>query len=210
MFWKRRFVLIPDIANLSDRLQISDISYHQHEWVRISAMELAAREIYQKDIPGSVAELGVWRGDFARIINQAFLDRTLYLFDTFQGFDKRDLQQDDYQMGQDFSETSPEMVLSRMPHPERCILKPGYFPESLDGLEDQFCFVSLDPDLLQPALAGLRYFYTRLVKGGYIFLHDYNNDPYPGIREAAKIFMQEQEIKAFPLPDWGGTLVIAK
>ena len=37
-----------------------------------------------------MAELGVYRGEFAKEINKVFPDRTLYLFDTFEGFAEQD------------------------------------------------------------------------------------------------------------------------
>jgi O-methyltransferase len=52
----------------------------------MSSLELVAHEIYENNVIGEVAELGVYRGDFASIINALFPDRKLYLFDTFRGF----------------------------------------------------------------------------------------------------------------------------
>ena len=50
---------------------------------RAATMRLLAEQILEKEIPGAVAELGVFRGDFAALINAAFPDRVLHLFDTF-------------------------------------------------------------------------------------------------------------------------------
>jgi DNA-binding PadR family transcriptional regulator len=55
-----------------------------------------------------------------------------------------------------------------MPHPDSITVKPGFFPESLEGLEERFCLVSLDVDFYQTTLDGLHYFWSRLEKGGYI------------------------------------------
>ena len=61
---------------------------------RAAALELIAREIYRYNIEGSTAELGVFKGEFSRFINHYFPDRKLYLFDTFEGFDSRDVEVD--------------------------------------------------------------------------------------------------------------------
>ena len=45
-------------------------------------------------IQGSVAECGVYLGDFAYFINKYFSNRTMYLFDTFEGFDVRDVEKE--------------------------------------------------------------------------------------------------------------------
>ncbi|MDR2394465.1 MAG: TylF/MycF family methyltransferase [Treponema sp.] len=98
----------------------------EEEYIRASSLELIAHEIYDKNIQGSVTELGVYRGQFARIINIAFPDRKLFLFDTFEGFDKRDVKielENNYSTGaQDFSETTVALVLSRMDYKQNCII----------------------------------------------------------------------------------------
>lgn len=191
-----------------------DLAKYAGDYVRNSSMELVAHEIITNNIKGSVAELGVYRGDFARIINEAFPDRKLYLFDTFEGFNKQDVLIDrnrDFSVGtQDFSKTTIGIVLSKMKTPGNCIITPGYFPESAVGVADIFSFVSIDVDLYKPVYDGLRFFYPRLAKGGYIFVHDYNNDEYKGARAAVTEYCREMNIAYFPLPDACGTAVICK
>lgn len=183
-------------------------------YIRISNFELAVNEIYENNIVGNVAEVGVYKGEFAKYINSAFPDRTLYLFDTFSGFSDADIsveKRNNFSKGnQDFSDTSVNTVLQKMKFPTKCIVKKGYFPESLEGLEDSFCFVSLDPDLYKPILDGLEYFYPRLVKGGYIFIHDYNNSLYPGAKQAVREFCKKYNISFVPITDSWGTAIITK
>ncbi|MDR3334041.1 MAG: TylF/MycF family methyltransferase [Treponema sp.] len=57
--------------------------------VRHSSLRLITEEIRERNIEGAVAELGVFKGDFAKRLNIAFPDRKLYLFDTFDGFDEQ-------------------------------------------------------------------------------------------------------------------------
>ena len=144
------------------------------EYFRISSLELVSYEIYRRGILGAVAELGVFRGDFAKHINQAFPDRKLYLFDTFEGFNEKDKNteviNDFSSADQDFSSTSVDLVLSKMKHPKNCIVKQGYFPESSKGLNETFAFVSIDVDLFEPTYAGLVYFYQKL-SGGAQYLY---------------------------------------
>jgi len=158
--------------------------------------------------------LGVYRGNFARKINEAFPDRKLYLFDTFEGFAAKDAGVD-REKGlssgeQDFSETSARFVLKRMPHPENCIVRKGIFPDTAAGVEAAFVFVSIDADLFRPTYEGLKFFYPRVVSGGYIFAHDYNNIRYKGVAEAVREFCTENDIRYFPLCDTCGSAVIAK
>jgi len=196
------------------------------DYVRISSLELIADEIYenerrmQEQGEGSnrrkeaVAELGVYRGDYARLINEAFPDRKLYLFDTFEGFDDRDAiieREKGFSEGdQDFSETNAELVISKMKYPENCIVKKGYFPDTAKDVDETFVFVSIDADLYEPIYNGLVFFYGNLESGGTIFVHDYNNDVYRGAKEAVRKFCAENNIRYFPLSDTCGTAVTIK
>jgi hypothetical protein len=49
------------------------ITFHDPIWdyIRLSNLKLVAREIYQRKIQGSIAELAVFKGDFASKIYQA-------------------------------------------------------------------------------------------------------------------------------------------
>src|SRR5258708_341301 len=101
-----------------------DIDKDYFDYVRLSTLELISHEIHKRNLKGNVAELGVYKGKFAKYINKYFPERSLYLFDTFEGFDNRDVmseQQQNFSMGeQDFSNTSIESVLQLMPFRERC------------------------------------------------------------------------------------------
>lgn len=183
---------------------------------RNAILELASREIYRYKVQGATAELGVYRGDFAKCINRFFPDRKLYLFDTFEGFDERDAKiersENFSSATQDFSQTSEISVLNKMEHPKNCIIKKGWFPETREGFDEKekFCFVSLDCDLYQPMLSGLRFFYPRLSYGGTIMIHDFNNLEYQGVRQAVKEFCTENKIGYVCISDECGSAVIAK
>ncbi len=148
--------------------------------------------IRERNVAGSMAEVGVWRGDFARRLNKYMPKRRLYLFDTFEGFDaNRDTIVESH--SDEFRDTSVEYVMSRMEHPEKCVVRKGYFPDTAEDIDDNFCFVSLDCDLYEPILAGLEYFYPRLEHGGYIFIHDYGSLVFPGVRKALFEYCEKKD-----------------
>lgn len=194
------------------------IDVHQQvgsiEYVRLSSFEICAHEVVVGRVAGAMAEVGVYQGDFARMMNAALPDKTLYLFDTFAGFDPGQEDRDRSTLGlthrRDFADTSVDLVLGRMPHRDRCVVRPGLFPASAEGLEETFCLVSLDADLFEPIYEGLRYFYPRLAAGGYIFVHDYNNSTFPGSKHAVRQFSLETGVPFVPLTDMYGTAVLAK
>jgi O-methyltransferase len=145
-----------------------------------------------------------------------FPDRKLYLFDTFGGFAEKDVMTEKDrgcstgEVGY-FSSTSVELVMRKMKHKENCVIKKGYFPETARDVDDRFVFVSIDCDLYDPILSGLEYFYPRMEKGGYIFVHEYNYSRFRGAREAVNGFIARTPgICYFPLTDHNGTMVITK
>lgn len=196
--------------------------YNQDYWLdyfRYRSFELMANEIIGNGIQGAVAELGVFKGKFSRLINLKFPDRKLYLFDTFASFNVDEFEREmnegrcEELFYERFKNTSEKAVLDIMPYPQNCVIKKGFFPDSVSGLEgEKYAFVSIDVDLKESILAGLRYFYPRLNEGGVIFLHDYNNYFLDGVREAVDIYEKEINKKLIKVPfaDEGGTLVICK
>ena len=184
--------------------------------VRAAGARLIAEQIAQAAIPGDLAEVGVFQGSFAAVLNEALPGRTLHLFDTFEGFPAEHALQDKekgYSAAApgDFSETSPESVLAALPHPEKAVLHQGVFPETFAGLEElRFCLVSIDADLYQPTLDALERFWPRLSPGGALILHDYNSAQYSGAGSAIRTFCSQNGIFPVPLGDLHGSAVVMK
>jgi len=198
--------IVPTPSQLSDaQLPERDLT---NDYVRLATLELLCRRLVE--VPGAAAELGVYRGFFARCINLLLPERKLYLFDSFEGFGEEANASEAFQAAH--ANTTIEKVLAIMPHRSMVTVKPGFFPESLNGMEERFCLVSLDVDFKQATLDGLRYFWPRLEKGGYLMLHDWGSPSLPGVAQAVKIYEEEigHAIPGIPLCDVGGTLVLCK
>jgi len=208
---------IIDVFSIRPYVNIDDyFSPPYYSNPRYSAWELCAKEIYMNNIQGAVAEAGVHQGYSARILNRLFCNRKLYLFDTFKGFDNRDIEYDieqgyklssycsnDYTKNHLLADTNEQIVMSSMAYPENIVIKKGWFPDTTTDLEEEFCFVSLDMDLYKPIYAGLGYFYPRLTVGGYIFIHDYKRDDadWTGCGEAVRDYCHEMKIGYTPICD---------
>lgn len=183
--------------------------------VRSATLLRLAQRVEEQKIPGETAELGVYKGDLAWKLNALFPERELYLFDTFTGFDDRDITQEkELQTSRaaegDFGDTSVEAVRSRLPFPEKAHFEKGFFPETAEGLSGvTYAFVSLDADLYAPILAGLEYFCPRLAKGGMILLHDYGNTRFRGAKKAVEAYEAlHGPLPLVPLCDLHGSAVI--
>lgn len=154
----------------------------------------------------AVAEGGVFQGEFAKEINGCFPDLTLHLFDTFEGFDERDIEVEtahnfSKEKAHHFNITSEELVRGKLPHPEKIVFHKGYFPETTQGVTEQsFLFVNLDFDLYNPTIEGLRFFYPRMVKYGIILVDDYFLPGYLGIPNAISDFEKELGFRLIKMP----------
>lgn len=178
------------------------------DYVRLATLELLCRRL--RNVPGETAELGVYKGFFARCIHGLLPERKLYLFDSFQGFGETAGASDAFQAAH--RNTAIKNVMETMPHPENVTIKPGFFPASLEGLEERFCLVSLDVDFYETTLEGLRYFWPRLNPGGYLLLHDWGSPKLPGVAKALADYETElgTGLPAVPLCDSQGSLVLCK
>src|ERR1700761_2115534 len=69
-FFNKQKVVISNSLNYLNRKRDINRNYLDH--VRLATLELVAEEINKKGLQGAVAELGVYKGKFARYINQYF------------------------------------------------------------------------------------------------------------------------------------------
>lgn len=210
-----------DLKNEDSVLETEEFKKKEYwsDYFRFRSFELMVNEIKKNHIDGAVAEVGVYRGGFSKLINAKFPDRILYLFDTFESFSENEFASEvdagycDKEFMGIFKNTSEEEVLRIMPYPKNCIVKKGFFPKTAAGLENEkYAFVSIDVDLEESILEGLRYFYPRVNNGGVIFLHDYNNYFLEGVKKAVERYEKETGVRLIKVPfaDEGGTLVICK
>ncbi|MCR5592010.1 MAG: class I SAM-dependent methyltransferase [Lachnospiraceae bacterium] len=204
-FWKEIKKALMEAGVDEDRMVV-DIPEDVDSPVRNTFLECYAKLFAGTTL--AAAEGGVFRGEFASKINRCFPDSKLYLFDTFEGFDSRDIEvekENNYSNPEpgNFSNTSVELVMSKMQHPEKIEIHKGYFPETAAGVDDTFCFVNLDFDLYHPILEGLRFFYPKMVRGSVILVHDYYHAGLLGVKDAVSDFEKEfgKEIIKLPIGD---------
>ena len=75
--------------------------------------------------------------------------------------------------------------------------------------ERSYAFVSIDVDLGEPTMAGLRYFYPRLCPGGVIVINDYNHR-WQGLMNAVDAFLDTITEQPVFIPDINNSLVLIK
>lgn len=201
IFEQLRSLGIPEIKIESAIYSDLDfLSYDAKSDNRVSWLRDFSHHVYSHNIPGNVAECGVFRGHFARYINSYFKDRTLYLFDTFDGFPEYVYDLETRRSGgtfytsfwtqqnDNFKSSDPAWVLRSMPRAENCIIKNGDFIEASSDVEDSFCFVNLDMDFYKPTIDALNFFWNKMTPGGIILIHDYGFECTAGIAQAVAEF----------------------
>jgi O-methyltransferase len=181
------------------------------DYVRNAAIALAITTVQREGIAGDFAEVGVWRGNTSRLIHRLAPDRQFYLFDTFRGFPEDQLEPG-LKGDARFQDTSVAFVSQTIGDLRNVEFRVGIFPETAAGLEaSRFAFVLLDLDLYIPMLAGLQFFYPRLTRGGYLFVHDYNSiEANSGSYRAVVEFMADKLEHIVELPDQWGSIVFRK
>jgi O-methyltransferase len=168
--------------------------------------------------------VGVNYGDTAKYINFFFYNRTLYLFDTFEGYPQGDIEfersasgapdetvkfefeEDIWRHRYDSGITEPDL-LRKMYYPGKCVVKKGVFPESLLGLEDCFAFVHIDCNFSKPIQDALKYFYPRLAPGGYICVHDYYHPIFSRIQAVVREYAERNGAALVPVPSYEGVVI---
>ena len=147
---------------------------------------------------GDMAEFGVYRGASAELLCMVKNNRTLHLFDTFEGLPSPGGKEGKVFEKGEFS-GSLDSVQRKLAGYDNVLFHPGFFPDSASGMSNErYSFVHLDVDLYEATLAGLAYFYPRMIPGGIILTHDYSI--IEGVLQAFLEFLADKPEHVIELP----------
>lgn len=191
--------------------------------LKTSALRRVSRRLDELGVEGAIADLGAYRGDISWQLNAMMPERKLYLFDTFTGYDERDVAKEQqlqlseaqagtYSLSNNELEHLNERILGRMPYADMVEIRPGWFPETAFDLEDEkYAMVHMDTGLYAPTYSGIQYFFPRMSKGGVILVSGYTNGKSQSVCQAVRDL--EEKYGAFlitPLCDIDGTIMIMR
>src|SRR6266446_4691366 len=158
----------PEIIQLSELWIKNNVTNNAGDLPRFYALILNIEQVLDENVTGDMAELGVYRGNSAAILAYyaRIYHRAVLLFDTFEGFDQRDLVGVDESKANEFTDTSLDSVRDLVGAKDVRFVQ-GRFPHSIppDLYASQFCLADIDCDLYEPAKAGLEFSYPRLSPG---------------------------------------------
>lgn len=148
------------------------------------------------DLPGDMAELGVYKGGSALVISGLCSEKLLHLFDTFTGlpyteFEVHNPTKHNLNKGR-FA--ASELYVAGLLRHHNVEFHAGFFPSTTVGLDDlRFSFVHIDCDLYLSAKDGIEWFWPRMVTGGIMFFDDYGCD-FTGVTDAVNEAFKDSEI----------------
>ncbi len=204
------------VENQEISKELLDFEKVYFDKIRLYNLWLQIKRLQENKIEGAFAEVGVYKGETAKIIHHSDVSRELFLFDTFTGFNNNDLELENntdkkYNI-KNFSDTSSKEVdmFINSTNDNLKYVK-GYFPDTLTKEHDiAYALVNLDADLYKPTKDSLDYFYPRLSKSGVIIVHDYNHT-WDGNRKAVDDFISENKgLSISEVPDAKGSIMIFK
>ena len=182
---------------------------------RVYMLLMNIQRLDEAAVPGAFAEVGVYKGYTARILVRLAGRRSVYLFDTFAGFDPSDLRPEStvetgYAPSGIFQDTSVEGVRRFLGRTENVIFCVGRFPSSAAQVPDsaRFALVHFDADLYEPAKSACEFFYPRMSPGGMMIFHNYNDPDYPGTKRAVDEFFASKPESPVAIPDQYGSVVV--
>jgi hypothetical protein len=195
-FWQRMMLYTKVVV---PRIRWQEVGDFERLWPPASKRTLVdqprAQTLYQlarhaSGLPGSFAEIGVFRGGTAHLLAEVCdkAGKKLHLFDTFAGMPETDVDRDLLGAG-DFANTSlAEVKRFLAPHTSP-VFHQGEFPGTAGPVEgEQFSLVHCDADIASSVQACCDFFYPRLVPGGVIVFDDYGFTSTPGAKKVADAF----------------------
>ncbi len=158
---------------------------------------LADQLLMVENVPGDLADLGSYKGGCALVMKRVLPDKTLHLFDTWDGM-KEDDPLCHHRPGEwKWGVEECKLVVGK---DARTNFHKGIFPETAGWFADdgKFALVYVDLDTYQSTLDALRWFWPRLEKGGRIVVDDIPWLACAGTEKAVREFFSADQIQAFP------------
>ncbi len=153
-------------------------------------------------LDGDTAECGVYKGAGSYLMcrhREPDIKWEHHIFDSFEGLsdpdDDDEILVDDAKPWSKHDLTVPlQTVQANLKEFSFVRYYQGWIPERFKDVEDRrFRLVHVDVDLYQPTLDSLKFFYPRLLPGGFLLCDDYGSTRCPGAKKACDEFVATTE-----------------
>lgn len=154
-------------------------------------------------VEGDFVELGCYKGDTSLLLAEVLLgsDKKLWIYDSFEGLPEKS-KFDVSAVGEDFKggelfvtkrEVKERFLRAGLPVP---VIKKAWFNELGDGdLPGRIVFAFLDGDFYESIKDSLSLVEDKMVPGGVVVVHDYNNPALPGVARAVDEWLSSRQVK---------------
>jgi len=166
----------------------------------LQALNIIERLDYALNQPGDIIECGIFQKVtsilIAKFLDLRASDKKLFLFDSFQGLPEPGRRVDAsthlQKGGWSARREEVEARLARHQVQERCIIREGWFSQTLPTLDAQqsFCLAYLDADLYSSTVDCLTHLWPRMVNNSVTIFDDYHH-PSGGVRKAVDAWLSE-------------------
>ena len=157
----------------------------------------------QLSVPGDFVELGCYKGDTSLLLADILkeTDKKLYIYDSFEGLPEK-TGEDESAAGENFRggelyvtkrEVKERFLRANLPVP---VIKKAWFNELGDeDLPNKIAFAFLDGDFYESIRDSLKLIENKMMNGGIIIVHDYNNPALPGVAKAVDEWVKGKKLK---------------
>lgn len=179
------------------------------------------------ELEGDFVEMGCYKGDTSLVLAELLKNynarrdvekaveksvKKLWIYDSFEGLPEKGMQ-DESALGVDFRrgelavtkrEVKQRFLRAGLPVP---VIKKAWFSElRTEDMPGEIAFAFLDGDLYQSIRDSLMLVGPRMVSGGVIMVHDYNNPALPGVKRAVDEWMRGEKYRR--TEEFGSILLI--
>lgn len=168
---------------------------------------------YAKKLKGDFVECGVYRGGGAittmTYINfKSLKNRKYYLFDTFNGLDKRFSTKEEYLTYKGVYPDSYEEVKNLFKDYSNVVIVKGPVPTTLSEVDIQkVAYLHIDMNSALPEMMAIKYFWPKLESGGIILFDDYGRPGHENQKKVADDFALSVNAKILSLPTGQGLMI---
>jgi len=153
-------------------------------------------------LPGDAVELGCNVGMTSsyikRLLNRCATGKKLHVYDSFEGLPPKTAEDGATPCDKGASAVSIEMfkktfIDADVGLPE---IHEGFFGNIPDNeYPDEICFAFFDGDFYSSIMDSFKKVYHKMTPGGIILIHDYEYEPFPGVKKACDDFLKDKPEK---------------
>jgi hypothetical protein len=177
--------------------------------LRLNTLIWAAQHVLS--VEGDFVECGVYRGFCSAVIADYLefgnLDKTLYLYDTFEGIPS-EYNSEDHDAPEYAAPGIYETVVQRFSKYDNVRIVKGIVPDTFaDAVPEKVALLHLDMNSSKAEIAALEVLFDRVTPGGVIVFDDYGWAAYRAQLIAADQFMTTRGYRILEIPSGQGLLI---